>query len=226
MPRKIVIVSDSESNIESDSESEPRAPGMDYKELIKTQIVKTDKKKITEALGIAEKSKNLLEKCVIWREFVVPSAAKTIEQYIKKNLGIKEPENKVSGDGKKGDNKYEIKVSIHSKDGSVNIVQIRPHHDVNYYIVITMNLFDRGGKAYCLKIPAKDMYDLLPEYGGYAHGTICEYGEITPESIEGNKDSQCEYALRPKPNATKGTKYHSLWKEMKKYRVEYKPENF
>lgn len=199
---------------------------VDYKELMKTQIIKSDKKKTDEALAVADESTNLLEKCVIWREFTVPSGAVVVEQYIKKNLKIGKKENEVSGDGRKGDTNYEIKVSIHSKDGCVNIVQIRPHHDIDYYIVVTLNLFENGGTAHCLKIPAKDMYELLPKYSGYAHGTIGKHGKITAENIEKNKKSQCEYALRPKPNSPKGTNGYKMWAEMSKYQVNYKPENF
>ena len=54
--------------------------------------------------------------------------------------------------------------------------------------------------------------DLLPKYGGYAHGTIKEYGKITADSILGHLfDKKVEYALRTR-------KGDGLWNELLKWR--------
>jgi hypothetical protein len=43
----------------------------------------------------------------------------------------------------------------------------------------------------------EDIKPLILKYGGYAHGTIRELGEITIEDLD-NINNQKEYVLRPK----------------------------
>ena len=94
----------------------------------------------------------------------------------------------------------------------MNFVQIRPDHNIDYYIFLAYDLFEgEVGEIYWLLCKAEELYQLIPEYGGYAHGTIKQLGKITPENIYGRN---CEYALRPNPQARPGTKPRKLWEIM------------
>mgnify|MGYP001284468041 FL=1 len=166
---------------------------------------------------------SLVEKFILLRRGVTPQST-VPEAMIMRDLKIGRPLNETSGDGHKNGINYELKFSLHTKDGGFNFVQIRPDHAVDYYLVGGYNLFEGEiGKAYIFKVPAEKIYGLLPEYGGYAHGTVKELGKITCDNIKGRG---CEFALRPNPNAPDGTKKKRLWNELLKYEVEYLPENF
>ena len=79
--------------------------------------------------------------------------------------------NEISGDGHKNNKNIEIKVSFGSKDGQFNIVQIRPDHNIDYYLFVGYNLFVEDlGKTYVLYIPSEELY-VTSKYGGYSHGT-------------------------------------------------------
>lgn len=191
------------------------------KELINESSEDFSKKAIIQA----KESENLWEKCLIFRKFTSPQSTDA-EKLIRHDLKIDRPLNNTSGDGIKNKVRYEIKVSIHDKKCNVNIRQIRPHHTVDFYIIVAFNLFEgEKGEAYILKIPAVEMYKLIANYGGYTHGTVDKNGAITLESILNNKNL-FEYSLSPEPNATKGTKANRLWQEFLKYKVEYKEEQF
>ena len=166
---------------------------------------------------------SLVEKFILLRRAVNPQST-VPEAMIMSDLKIGRPLNETSGDGHKNGKNYELKFSLHTKDGGFNFVQIRPDHTVDYYLVGGYNLFEGEiGKAYICKVPAEKIYELLPEYGGYAHGTISKLGKITCDNIKGRG---CEFALRPNANAADGTKKKRLWNELMKYEVEYLPENF
>lgn len=97
-------------------------------------------------------------------------------------------------------------------------MQIRPDHNVQYYILVCYNLFEGEiGKDYIFLIPSNILYSLIPKYGGYAHGTIERLGEITKYNLFGNN---FEYALRPNPEKQNSTKPKKLWKEFLKYQVQ------
>jgi hypothetical protein len=178
-----------------------------------------------KAIIQAKESENLWEKCLILRKFTSPQST-IAEKLIRHDLKIDKPLNNTSGDGIKNKIRYEIKVSLHDKKCNVNIRQIRPHHTVEFYIIVAFNLFEGElGEAYILKIPAVELYKLIANYGGYTHGTVDKNGPITLESILNNKNL-FEYSLSPEPNATKGTKANRLWQEFLKHKVEYKEELF
>lgn len=163
------------------------------------------------------------EKCVYARQFLAPQST-DLENIIKKDLGIEDPNDEISGDGCKNGINYEIKSSVHAKDCKLNFVQLRPDHKIDYYIFACYNMYhdDKIGKAFLLKIPAKNVNDMIVHYGGYAHGTCQELGKITLENLKGRN---CEYAIRCNPNCKKG-KNAKLWKVMLSYEVEYTPDNF
>jgi len=64
-----------------------------------------------------------------------------------------------------------------------------------YYIDYT-NL-DNLGELYIFKLKKEDIKPIIVKYGGYAHGTIGELGEITMDDLN-DENNQKEYALRPK----------------------------
>ena len=167
--------------------------------------------------------KYLNDRCLFAREFLSPQST-IMEQIIRYDLHINKPINEVSGDGEKNGLNYEIKFSGHDKNSKFNFVQIRPTHNIDYYIFLCFNLFEgEKGKAYTIKIDSNSLYDLIVDYGGYAHGTSKEYGEITKYNI---REKKCEYAIRPNPNANKSNKSYKLWEKLLKYEVEYNENNF
>ena len=166
----------------------------------------------------------LTGKCVIARYLISPQST-YMETIVKEDLKISKSVNETSGDGCKNGINYEIKVSLHAKNSKFNFVQIRPDHSIDFYILIGYNMYDETcsvGKAYILKIPSNDMYNLVVEYGGYAHGTCEKLGNITINNIKGRN---CEYALRCDPNNKNGKNYE-LWKKLMNYEVSYNDENF
>lgn len=178
-----------------------------------------NKQYILEKIG---KQKTLTGKCIMARKYLSPQST-DLEKICKIDLKIDDPINETSGDGHKNGNNYEIKASIHAINSKLNYVQIRPDHNVDYYIFIAYNMYTKNdiGQAYIFKVPSNIVYELIVLYGGYAHGTKSALGPITNENIKGRN---CEYALRCNPNTKKGKSL--LWEELKKYEVEYNAENF
>jgi hypothetical protein len=169
---------------------------------------------------------SLTDICILGREYLSPQGT-NMESIIKEHLNIGPKIDETSGDGCKNNINYELKVSIHSINSKFNFVQIRPDHNVHYYILIGYNMYDifdqNKGKGYVFKVPSDTMYDLIIKYGGYAHGTKKVLGNtITLENLKGRN---CEYALRCNPNAKKGKDY-TLWNELLKYEVTYSKDNF
>lgn len=176
-----------------------------------------------EILKTIQNADSFTHKCIYARQFLAPQST-DMETIIKTDLGIGKAINNTSGDGSKNGLNYEIKYSGHAKDSKLNFVQIRPDHTIDYYIFAGYNMHDGSklGNGFIFKIPSHKVYELIPKYGGYAHGTIGKLGKITCNNIKGR---QCEYALRCNPNTKKGKK-KELWDEFLKYKVDYKSENF
>jgi hypothetical protein len=152
---------------------------------------------------------NILYKCIYCKKYLSSNQwGPLLETYIKKLFLLGKPINHVSGDGRSVNGKtIEIKVSLGDLKGQFNFVQIRPDHDIDYYIFMCYNLNDGElGKVYWFLCPSNKLYKLLPKYGGYAHGTIQKFGKIELSNIYGHK---YEYALSPTP--TSNTK---LWKKL------------
>lgn len=183
-------------------------------------IDSNDKKYILDKI---DNEKTLTGKCILARNFLTPQSS-DLEAICKKDLGIDNALNSTSGDGHKNGNNYEIKSSVHAKKSKINFVQLRPDHDIDYYIFIAYSMYENDtlGNAHIFKIPSQNVYDLIVRFGGYAHGTCEILGKITPDNIKGRN---CEYALRCDPNAKKGKSY-DIWNEFMKYKVEYSPDNF
>ena len=194
----------------------------DLLEIVKQMKLKEtiDKKHILEKI---KNEKTLTGKCILSRRYLSPQSI-DLETICKKDLDIVNAVNSTSGDGHKNGINYEIKISIHAQKSNINFVQIRPDHDITYYILIAYNMYenDTTGNAHIFKIPSHIVHDLIVRFGGYAHGTCAVLGKITSVNIKGRN---CEYALRCNPNAKKGKNFE-LWNELMKYEVEYDPDNF
>ena len=179
-----------------------------------------NKKEIIERI---KNEKTLTGKCLLTRAYL-PHSSTDFENICKQDLKIDPPQNSTSGDGNKNGINYEIKASMHAKKSKLNFVQIRPDHNIDYYIFIAYNMYENNcpiGKGHIFKIPSQDVYDLIVRYSsGYAHGSKSVLGKVTHDNIKGRN---CEYALRC--SATSGKSYE-LWKEFLKYEVEYNPDNF
>ena len=179
-----------------------------------------DKKFILKQI---EDEETLTGKCVLGRYYLTPQST-DFEAICKNDLKIGSPINSTSGDGQKNGINYEIKTSIHAQKSKLNFVQIRPDHNVDYYILIAYNMYENDtiGKGYIFKVPSQAIYDLIVRFGGYAHGTCEELGKITQDNMKGRN---CEYALRCDPNAKNGKNFE-LWNNFIKYEVEYNSDNF
>jgi|SaaInl5LU_22_DNA_1037371.scaffolds.fasta_scaffold45750_4 hypothetical protein len=138
-----------------------------------------------------------------------------IEKYIiEKNKMEKVSASKCCGDGKYNGKFLEIKVSLGGKDrNKFNYVQIRPSHDIDYYILTAYHLdyttIDDNGELFIFLIEKPVMVDLLAKHSSYAHGTKAKLGKISRESIMNNTDA--EYALRT-------TYGDALWSDLLEYR--------
>lgn len=178
-----------------------------------------------QAIKQAYESDDIWEKCVLFRKYTSPQSTDS-EKLIRHDFNIGNPADAVSGDGMKNGVNYEIKVSIHDTKCKTNIRQIRPHHNVDFYIIMAFNVFggDRG-EAHVFKVPSEKIYELVLEYGGYTHGTVKRNGVITAESIR-DKTTDFEYSLSADPNSPNSTKSKKLWLELLEYSVPYSNKSF
>ena len=136
-----------------------------------------------------------------------------IERYIQKKYKYKKNNSKYcTGDCNKDGQNVEIKASLggitHRK---FNFVQLRPSHDCDIYILTAYNLsfenVNLEGELYIFKVTKDEIKKLIVLYGGYAHGTIKEHGEINL-----NIDINKEYVIRPTIN-------DKCWNSLLNFRV-------
>ena len=191
---------------------------MNLVECVNNMKYKENNININNILNIINSHKTLTEKCVIARKYLLPQSTH-FQHIVMNDLKIKNAIDKTSGDGIKNNTNYEIKISIHSKLRHINWVQIRPDHNVHYYILISYDMYNTSseiGKAYIFKVPSYKMYDLVVKYGNYAHGTKTILGKIKHSNVKGRN---CEFAIRCS-HSLKG-KNKQLWEELIKYEMEY-----
>ena len=165
-------------------------------------------------INLCKNEPNFLNQCILSKYYLNPSQwGKLLENSIKSNFNFKNTKDNFSGDCLTNNNlKIEIKVSLGSFNGQFNFVQIRPSHQIDYYLFVIYDCYiGIHGQIYYLLIPSKELYNLIPEYGGYSHGTITKNGKIT------KVDEKYEYSLRP--NSLKPGKSNDLFKILLKYRV-------
>ena len=137
----------------------------------------------------------------------------SIEKYIREKYNFKKNKAKdCIGDVSKNGENIEIKVSLggatHTK---FNYVQLRPSHDCHKYLFTAYHLSEKNveseGELFIFQVPKEDLKKLITLYGGYAHGTVKELGEITIESL--NK----EYDIRPSINS-------KCWNALMAFRID------
>lgn len=130
------------------------------------------------------------------------------ESIVGRLCGLEPEPSEDRGDFRFKDLSIEFKFSIVNVEGKMNFVQLRPSYKIDYYIFCFYDPCLEGDDLFeTIICSAKDVYDLLPDYGGYAHGTIKENGSVTKENIQRNIEVGCEYVLRPKTRGqTKGAR--------------------
>jgi hypothetical protein len=145
-------------------------------------------------------------------EFGIPSQAygKGAEKIVKTLCSLHTEQANDRGDFEGG---IEMKFSIANNEGKVNFVQLRPSYNIDHYMLVIYDPGITGEDLFEVLIcKAVDLYSLLPEFGGYAHGTVEANGEITASNIEKNLVHNCEYALRPSTRSTSKKGYKLLKK--------------
>ena len=193
----------------------------DLSSLVKQMRIKCLKDN-THILERIKSETTLTGKCILARNYLAPQS-NIMEQIIKKDLEIGNAPDKSSGDGSKNGKNFEIKFSAHDKNGKFNWVQFRPDHNIDYYILIGYNLFEGTlGKAYNFKVPAEDLYQLIIDYGGYAHGCQDILGVPTKDNLKGR---DCEYAIRVNPNVLVN-KSKELWDKLQTYITPYHKDQY
>lgn len=120
-------------------------------------------------------------------------------QAVVKNIcGFKKETKEDRGDFIYKNKAIEYKFSIANSDGKINFVQLRPSHKIDYYLLSYYDPKETGPDMLeNFVCRSRDLYLLLPEFGGYAHGTVKDNGKVTAENIVKNLKNGCEYALRP-----------------------------
>jgi len=140
-----------------------------------------------------------------------------LEKFIKIKYNMtKNNASSCNGDLKCNEINVEIKASNGGKENNkFNFVQLRMNHNCVYiltaYYLDYTNL-EKLGELYIFKLNKENIKPLIVKYGGYAHGTIGELGEITIEDLN-EPTNQKEYALRPKYG-------DKCWVELLNFRID------
>ena len=140
-----------------------------------------------------------------------------LEKFIKIKYNMtKNNASSCNGDLKCNEINVEIKASNGGKENNkFNFVQLRMNHNCVYiltaYYLDYTNL-ENLGELYIFKLNKENIKQLIVKYGGYAHGTIGELGEITIEDLN-DPTNQKEYALRPKYG-------DKCWVELLNFRID------
>lgn len=163
-------------------------------------------------VNIIKNEQNLLKKCILCKSYLSSNQwSILLENTVKEKFNILKKINNTSGDGISVNNKtIEIKISLGSTNGQFSFVQLRPGHSLDYYLFLIYNINDNNtelGKISWFLCKPHELYELLPQYGNYAHGTLLNNGKITIDSIY--KNTHLEYSLRPNP--MKNGKPKELW---------------
>jgi|688.fasta_scaffold786632_1 hypothetical protein len=140
-----------------------------------------------------------------------------LEKYIKiKYKMTKNNASACNGDLKYNDTNIEIKASNGGKENNkFNFVQLRMNHSCEYILTayyIDYENLDTLGELFIFKLNKENIKPIIIKYGGYAHGTIGELGEITIEDLN-DVNNQKEYAFRPKYG-------DKCWNELLQFRID------
>lgn len=150
------------------------------------------------------------EACVHCRAYLRPqSFGQTLEMFIKRKFKLQDKVNETSGDAASAIGNIEIKVSLGDKDGGWCMQQIRPHHNVDFYLGMFYSLNE--DRVYFILIPHNEINKLVMEFGGFAHGTKNKKGKMVI-------DSEDEFGLffnKYKEN----TRSFRLWEKIKQFEL-------
>ena len=140
-----------------------------------------------------------------------------LEKYIKTKYNMtKNNASTCTGDLQCNDINIEIKVSNGGKENNkFNFIQLRMNHQCEYIFTayhIDYTNIDNLGDLYIFRLNKENIKQLLVKYGGYAHGTIGELGNITIEDLN-DVNNRKEYALRPKYG-------DKCWCELLQFRID------
>jgi len=140
-----------------------------------------------------------------------------LEKYIKiKYKMTKNNASSCNGDLKCNEINVEIKASNGGKENNkFNFVQLRMNHNCEYILTayhIDYTNLDNLGELYIFKLNKENIKPLIVKYGGYAHGTIGELGELTMDDLNDTTNPK-EYVLRPKYG-------DKCWMELLKFRID------
>jgi hypothetical protein len=180
-------------------------------QLIKKKEINKSIKKIITDFDSIDDFREILIKSTLY--LTSQSYGDIIESQIKKILNISPQRDEISGDGVFNNKTIEIKVSIEGTKSNFNFVQLRPSHNVDYYLLLTYSYTEDD--LFFFLIPHEDMITLIGKYAGYAHGTIKKQGAINRENVIKNLDKDYEYAIRPDYLKEEGS-----WKELKAYIID------
>lgn len=140
-----------------------------------------------------------------------------LEKYIKHKYNMtKNNASSCNGDLKCNEINIEIKASNGGKENNkFNFVQLRMNHNCEYlltaYYIDYDNLLTLG-ELFIFKLIKDNLKPIILQYGGYAHGTIGELGEIKKEDLD-DVSNQKEYAIRPKYG-------DKCWNELLQFRID------
>ena len=184
---------------------------IERQQLIKKKEINKSIKKIITDFDSIDDFREILIKSTLY--LTSQSYGDIIESQIKKILNISPQRDEISGDGVFNNKTIEIKVSIEGTKSNFNFVQLRPSHNVDYYLLLTYSYTEDD--LFFFLIPHEDMITLIGKYAGYVHGTIKKQGAINRENVIKNLDKDYEYAIRPDYLKEEGS-----WKELKAYIID------
>jgi len=172
-----------------------------YEEIVKSMRQKDN------YIQIINNEDDIVKKCILCKKYLSSNQWSLIlEKHIKKIFNIQKAKDSCSGDGYSINNKnIEIKVSLGSNNGTISFVQIRPDHKLDYYLFLVYDLYKNNlGNIHWLLCNTKELYELLPEFGGYS---ISQYNKITLNNIY---NRNLEYVFRPSI-LKNNSKSYKLW---------------
>ena len=117
-----------------------------------------------------------------------------VETMVIKNCGLTKETDKDSGDARTPDGeRLEIKFSAAGLNGQINFVQLRPHYNIDKYLLIYYDV--ELDKLETFLLCKQTVNEAIKDHGGgYAHGSVAKNGPITWKKIT---QENYEYCLRP-----------------------------
>lgn len=161
----------------------------------------------------------LLEKCIYSKALLTSHTyGKLLEREVCNAIGIGLREDDGPGDAVTSSGEtVEVKVSLSDPCGRMNLVQLRPHEKIDYYVLLMYDMsVDELGCCHTVLLKGREMDTLVSRYGCYAHGSKRKLGAITSEAVS---QGQREYALRPCTTASARSASRKCWEELSAHRL-------